>query len=212
MLFMPFTRSRPRWRTAPLDDNWMHMERIPLKTVAIKQCMDVCSMQGSFYSSLDIWAQRCTIYVHTFQLCISDWRALFVSTISSTNCYLLMLMLSYGGGPEGENVQRALWGVNMFGAIMLDHLIMTRPLGSWACPPPTLTTYADNTILPQCNSSLQISIKGGLNGYKDGVNGVHMDQGDAWWTYPLSTMSSATLDQSNLNFGAQKTIKCILVL
>lgn len=31
-----------------------------------------------------------------------------------------------------KNDQRPLWGVNMFGAIVPDHLIMTRPSGSWA--------------------------------------------------------------------------------
>lgn len=110
------------------------------------------------------------MFRHTFQLCISDRGSLFVSTIPSRRCSLWMLMLSYGGGRE---CPKGFVGVNMFGAIMLDHLIMTRPSGSSACLLPTPpTTYADNTILPQCNSLLQISIKDGLNGYKDGLNGV----------------------------------------
>lgn len=102
-----------------------------------------------------------------------------------------LLMLSYrevvGGCPKG------FVGVNMFGAIMLDHLIMTRPSGSWACLLffllSTLATYADNTILPQCNSSLKISIRDGLNSHKGGLNGVlHLQTqgpGDAWWTFPF---------------------------
>lgn len=34
---------------------------------------------------------------------------------------------------HSHNISKGLHGVNMFGAIMPDHLIMTRPLGKRAC-------------------------------------------------------------------------------
>lgn len=122
------------WR--PLDDNipgWQSDAHGVFSAEEGHQAVYVSrGDRGHFCSSLNMWSQRCVFYVQTCGSAMPQWLGcLFFSPMSGRSCYLWICWCCHTerwwvGCPKGF-----VW-VNMFGAIMLDHLILTRPSGSWA--------------------------------------------------------------------------------
>lgn len=125
-----FAAAQPPWGTAPLRCKpvhvlwstpggwrWAHYDTTQCtQTFKLLQsrlitavCLCFCIL--SCIEAAICWCCHCYI-IHTNPLAYPDTRA---HTYKHKAC------------PKGSV------GVNMFGAIMPDHLIMTRPSGSWAC-------------------------------------------------------------------------------